>query len=144
MTDDAIITALINREDGYVDHPNDHGSCTNFGITRATLAAWRGHPVTCEDVRNMPESEARAIYAARYVSPFDGVDPALKPQVVDIAVNSGVSRARALLAMAHQGPKPVGVQLVVERLKHYARIVQHDPTQRVFLAGWIARACEFL
>jgi len=30
---DALIEALIEREDGYVDHPADKGGPTCFGIT---------------------------------------------------------------------------------------------------------------
>lgn len=144
MTDSAILDGILAREGGYVDHAADRGQCTKYGITLGALHDWRGKQTTCDDVRALTEAEAREIYTVRYLRPFDGVDAALKPHVVDIAVNSGVSRARALLAMAQQGPKPIGVQLVIERLKHYGRIVKNDPSQRVFLPGWIARATDFL
>lgn len=144
MTDDQIIDGILQREGGYVDDAVDRGRCTSMGITRTTLQDWRGRLVTCDDVRRLTEAEARAIYAARYVRPFDGIEPDIKPQVIDIAVNSGVTRARALLARAVQGPKPVQTQLVIERLKHYARIVKADSGQAKFLSGWIARACEYL
>lgn len=145
MTDEQILSGILRREGGYVDHPNDRGRCTNMGITRQTLQEWRGRAVTCDDVRQLTDDEAREIYRARYIRPFDGIEPDLKPQVVDIAVNSGVSRARALLALAQQQTeRPVAVQLVIERLKHYARIVKVDSGQAVFLPGWINRAVEFL
>lgn len=146
MTDDEIIDAILRREGGYVNDPLDRGGCTNRGITLATLRAWRMRTtVTCEDVRLMPESEARAIYQAIYVKPFAAVDPALKPQLVDIAVLSGVARASALLAMAKdQADRPVHVQLVIERLKYYAKIVKADPSQAKFFSGWVNRATEFL
>lgn len=143
--DDAILDAILKREGGYNFDPLDHGRCTNFGVTIATLREWRRQPVTCDDVRRMEESEARDIYRARYLRPFDGIDAAIKPQVVDIAVNSGVSRARALLALAQQRTdKPLHVALVIERLRHYARIVKADTSQARFLGGWISRAVEFL
>lgn len=145
MTDDQILDAILRREGGYVNHPADRGGCTNRGITIGVLREWRGRPVTCEDVQNLTELEAREIYTANYVQPFDDVDPALKPQVVDIAVNSGVSRAKTLLAQARlHTRRSVNVQLVIERLQFYARIVKSNPSQAVFLSGWINRACEFL
>lgn len=135
---------ILRREAGYVNDPIDRGRCTNMGITRTTLQEWRGQFVTCEDVRKLTEAEACAIYVSRYIRPFDGVDDAIKPQLVDIAVNAGVSRARALLALAQQGTKPLQTQLVIERLKHYARLCKQDTAQVQFLSGWVARACEFL
>jgi lysozyme family protein len=144
MTDDQILDAILVREGGYVNDPADRGRCTNMGITLQTLREWRGHPVTCDDVQTLPVADARAIYRARYLAPFDGVDAAVKPQVVDIAVNSGVLRAKALLALAQQSAKPVGVALAIERLRHYARLVKADTSQAKFLPGWINRAVEFL
>ena len=145
MTDDEIIDMILRREGGYVDDPVDRGGCTNRGITLFTLRAWRRTTVTCDDLRMMPESEARAIYRAIYVKPFAALDPDIKPQVVDIAVLSGVARAAALLAMAkEQDERPVNVQLVIERLKYYAKIVKADPSQAKFFGGWVNRATEFL
>lgn len=144
MTDAQILHEILRREAGYVNDPIDRGRCTNMGITRTTLQDWRGQLVTCEDVRTLTEAEACAIYTNRYIRPFDGVDDAIKPQLVDIAVNAGVSRARALLALAQQGSKPLQTQLVIERLKHYARLCKQDTAQVQFLSGWVARACEFL
>lgn len=144
MTDEAILASLLRREGGYVDDSADRGRCTNMGITLATLREWRGQSVTCDDVRKLTAHEASEIYRARYLRPFDGVDAEVKPQVVDIAVNAGVTRARTLLALALQSDRPLNTALTIERLKHYARIVAADPTQSKFLKGWITRAVEFL
>ena len=146
MTTEDLLTDILRREGGYVDHPADRGGPTKFGITHATLREWRGRPVTRDDVRALTEEEARAIYRARYVAPFVDVAPSLQPQVVDVAVNCGVTRARAMLALAqaNAGDRPVWTQLAIERLKHYARIVKANPSQAEFLPGWINRAVEFL
>lgn len=144
MTDDAILDAILLRERGYVDDPVDRGGCTNRGITRATLSAWRGRPVTCDEVKALTEYETREIYRDRYLAPFASVSVEVKPQVVDIAVNSGVMRAKALLALAEQSLKPIQTALVIERLKFYAQIVAGDPSQAKFFKGWINRAVEFL
>ena len=145
MTDDEILETVLRREGGFNDVSLDRGGPTNFGITIGTLSAWRKTPVTVDDVRRLTVEEAKAIYQTRYLRPFDGLDAALKPQVVDIAINSGVSQARRLLTIAQQQQdRAVGVQLTIERMLHYAAIVRADPTQAKFLVGWLRRACEFL
>ena len=144
MTNDQILDRILAHEGGYVDDLRDHGRCTNFGITRQTLEDWRGRLTTCADVKALTEVEARAIYTARYITPFDGVEEAVRPQVIDIAVNAGVMRAKTLLALAQQSQKPLNTALCIERLKHYARIVKADASQSVFLPGWINRAVEYL
>lgn len=146
MTDDDILTDILRREGGFVFTSFDRGAATNMGITQRTLSDWRGRDVTIQDVRELTEREAREIYRARYVTPFDGIDAEIKSQVVDIAVNSGVLRARTLLALAesNRGLRSLNTQLAIERLKFYARIVKADTSQAKFLLGWCNRACEFL
>ena len=48
MSDDVddLISDIIRREGGYVNHPDDRGGPTNYGITQATLSEWRRQPVT--------------------------------------------------------------------------------------------------
>ena len=42
---EASLSAVLKHEGGYADHPRDPGGATNLGITRATLARWRGRKV---------------------------------------------------------------------------------------------------
>ena len=51
MTTDSLITDIIEREGGFVDHPSDRGKATRFGITLATLSDYRKSSCTVEDVR---------------------------------------------------------------------------------------------
>ncbi|MFH6786641.1 glycoside hydrolase family 108 protein [Methylobacterium sp. MA0201] len=93
------ITRILAHEAGYVNNPKDPGGPTNRGITQATLAAWRGHPVTKADVRALPEAEAVAIYRAEYWDRVhgDALPGGLDYAVVDFGVNSGVGRANRYL-----------------------------------------------
>jgi lysozyme family protein len=139
MTDDEIVAAVLKREGVYDHDPVDRGGETAYGISKKYHPhAWKDGPPT--------RDAAIAIYKRDYVAPFASVEPTeLKAQVVDIAVNSGVITARGLLARAkQQTERPVGVQLTIERLKHYARLVKADPTQSRFVLGWINRAVSFL
>lgn len=91
-----LVNALILREGGYVNDPDDRGGPTKYGITLATLQAWRGRPVSPADVEALTTTEASAIYAAQYFTRpgFDAVpDPMLQEFLFDFAVNSGPGTA---------------------------------------------------
>lgn len=157
------ISDIIAREGGYVNHPNDGGGPTNHGITLATLAAWRGKRVTIADVQALSEAEARRIYRERYVSAYPGVtNPKVLGFLADYGVNSGTGRAvkalQTVIGAAPDGawgPKSAAAlqavpdqsrlywPLVCERLDNYLRIIDRDPTQVVFAAGWANRIVPF-
>lgn len=96
---EAALARVLAHEGGYVDHPDDPGGATNLGITRATLAAWRGRPVDKAEVRALTRAEAAAIYRARYWDAVagDALAAGLDLAVFDFAVNSGPVRAAKLL-----------------------------------------------
>lgn len=93
------IMEILRHEGGYVDHPQDPGGATNMGITRKTLARWRGispwWQLLKSDVKGLKKTEAAAIYKARYWDTIAGnILPAgLDLTLFDFAVNSGPSRA---------------------------------------------------
>lgn len=95
----ACLADLLTHEGGFVNHPADPGRATNFGVTQATLAAWRGKPVTEQDVRDLTRDEAGAIYRARYWMPIkgDALPPGVDLAVMDFAVNSGQAKAAMML-----------------------------------------------
>lgn len=85
-----IVEGVLLREGRYVDHPNDRGGPTNWGITEAVarLNGYVGH------MRDMPQSLARSIYHTRYVTTpwFDRVAAISLPvaeELVDTGVNMG-------------------------------------------------------
>ena len=159
---DRIIDRIIAREGGFTDRPADRGGMTNWGITRRTLGVWLGRPATESDVRNLTKDEAREIYRKLYVvAPgFEKIaDPALCAQVIDAGVLHGPSwairRLQEIVGVRADGIiGPVTLkainfdgrldglseQFFRRRLRRIGRIVQHDPTQLVFLVGWTDRA----
>lgn len=172
MTIDELIDGVIQREGGFVDNAADRGGATNMGITQKTLAAWVGHSVTVDDVRNLTPDTARQIYRhVFYDAPrFAGLPIEIQPVVFDTAVNSGPPRAmrfvQSVINQAGFGPVSedgeMGPQtgdaaakaqaamgpffcnaIVDERLEFYNRLVQADPSQGRFLRGWQARAVSF-
>ena len=146
-----LITRVIEREGGYVNHPEDRGGPTCWGITMDTLAAWRGHAVSPFQVSVLMQAEAQEIYRANYFRGLEGVtDPKVLEFLFDYSVNSGPGRAvKALLVVL--GGKPLADvdqatlfwPLVCERLDNYLRIIGNDPSQAVFAIGWANRITEW-
>ncbi len=143
----ALIGAILAREGGYVNNSNDKGGPTNYGITQATLAAWRGKPVSAEDVKFMAIDEAVAIYANRYVKPFErfSASPKLMDLCVDSAVQHGVGRVQAWLQdIPSIDPSVNYRELLRKRIKFYGEIITTTPSQAVFARGWMARIAEVI
>lgn len=64
-----IINEILEREGWpkYTNDPDDRGGPTKGGITLATLSERLGHPATIEELQNLTEHDAKAIYAKRYI-----------------------------------------------------------------------------
>lgn len=90
----SVIDQILKVEKGYVDHPNDRGGPTNFGITQATARA-NGYT---GDMRDLPESLARTIYENRYIveprfNEVAQLSELVGGELVDTGVNMGPARA---------------------------------------------------
>jgi lysozyme family protein len=169
---DTMIHDILRREGGFVDHPADRGGPTNFGITHKTLARYLGRDVSREDVRDLSRDLAVEIYRrAYYLEPrIDALPSGLQAFLFDSAVNHGPRRAVRFLQQVLNaagfgalsidglaGPKTrqqaeraetamgpwLLAALAEERRMFYRLIVERDPTQRVFLRGWMRRVAEF-
>ena len=151
---------VLKHEGGYVDHPVDPGGATNMGITRKTLAAWRGYPVTKDEVRSLTVEEASRIYRDKYWNPVRGDDlpPPLALVAFDCAVNQGPDRAKRWLQQSVGafadgviGPNTVAkalaadtaravIELSARRMWHYTGL-SIWPT---FRKGWTRRLLAIL
>ncbi|MDY0242125.1 MAG: glycosyl hydrolase 108 family protein [Rhodospirillaceae bacterium] len=182
-----LISDILRREGGFTSDPADAAhygaarnrpgakwdcSCTNMGVTQATLSDWLGRQATIDEVRTMDEATARHIYATRYFSGprFDTLPERIQAQMFDIGVNSGPRAAiRLLQSVTNQaGFGPVDVDgilgpqtmrrvkvaeakmgaalsnaLVEERRNFYRRLISARPANAKFERGWMARADEF-
>lgn len=166
-----LLSDLKRREGGYVDHPNDKGGPTKYGITWKTLQKHLGRPVSKQDVKDLTWEVAKEIYLSDYLygPRIHTLPEALQPQLFDIAVNSGPRKAVTMLQevlvlstfdcdidgmigpetreVTRHAYEQMGGYLVnalSEYREHfYEALVASDPKQSVFLRGWIARAREF-
>jgi hypothetical protein len=94
MNFEDVIDGIVEREKGYVDHPNDRGGPTNYGITVA-VARKNGYHGRHEG--DAARAGARDL-PARYIAEpkFDLVwlcDESIGDELIDTGVNMGPSRA---------------------------------------------------
>ncbi len=95
------INAVISREGGYVNHPNDRGGATKFGITQAVARA-QGY---AGDMRDLPRAEAVDIYTRLYwlkpkLDSIAELAPTVAEKLLDVAVNMGPATAIGFLKRA--------------------------------------------
>lgn len=149
-------------EGGWSNDPQDPGGATNFGITLAVFASWRGTRLTqqsqatlIKQLKAIAPETVRAIYEARYWTPSCAPElPApLALMHFDAAVNHGVGTAMRFLQQAvgveadgEMGPQTraaIARTDTLATLDAYAelrraryRALPHFPR---FGRGWLAR-----
>ena len=173
MNIDALIDRLLVREGGFVNHPNDKGGPTNYGITIKTLSNYLGRFANIDDVKSLSQDTAREIYKNNYYySPgINKLPVEIQEFIFDCAVNHGPSRAikfvqrvcnqagvlPTLVVDGALGDKSVKAArwaqnemhqvfleaLIEERANFYKLIVANNPSQEVFIKGWLNRLDEF-
>jgi lysozyme family protein len=94
MSFSSVIEMVLHHEGGYVNHPNDPGGETKYGISK------RAYPEI--DIANLTEEDAEEIYFKEYWSKIKGEDlpSGVACVVMDYGVNSGISRASKALQRA--------------------------------------------
>ena len=131
-TENAIIEDVLNHilknEGGYVNDKDDAGGETNFGISK------RAHPN--EDIKNMTAERAKEIYKSEYVEPMRqywvGKDKNNIYQIIDSAVNAGVSKTKQLL-------QKVTSSLSFKQVRKDFYISIAKGAKAKFLNGWLKR-----
>jgi lysozyme family protein len=156
MDFDTAFTKLLGHEGGYVNHPNDPGGETNWGIT---IAVARSHGYT-GSIRSMPQTVAKAIYKKSYWDTVraDELPPLIRYAVFDAAVNSGVKQSSKWLQRAIGvtddgiiGPKTISAakltdpqialrKLLAVRLRFFTGL----KTWNNFGRGWARRIADLM
>lgn len=142
---------LISHEGGYVNHPDDPGGETNWGITKRTAMA-QGYTGS---MRELTRDQAKAIYKLAYWdrAKADQYDFAIGFQLFDAAVNHGIGNAvrflqravgtaddgivgpNTLSAIRAMDVNDVLMRFNAERLEFYAKL----STFTSFGRGWTRR-----
>ena len=152
MTFDDAFAALIGHEGGYVNHPDDPGGETKYGISK------RSYPG--ENIATLTLTRAKEIYRRDFWGPAgcDVLPDEIKFDVFDMAVNSGVRQSiktlqkavyadvdgilgsRTLMAAKNMPPHQVMARFNGVRLAFMASL-GNWPT---FSRGWALRIADNL
>lgn len=104
------IKLTFGSEGGYVNHPQDPGGPTKYGITLATLQNYRNDPtLDADDVKHLSLTEATAILEQGYWRKIwgDELPKGVDYAIFDYAVNSGpgaaVKKAQEITNMDRDG-----------------------------------------
>jgi lysozyme family protein len=152
MNFDTAFEALIGHEGGFVDHPNDPGGATKYGISK------RSYPN--EDIPNLTLARAKEIYRRDFWNAVKG-DQLPYPvafEVFDAAVNHGVGTAVRLLQKACGvsadgilGPVSLATAQAMDPLKFKCRFngarlqfYTDLPNWQSFGKGWARRVANNL
>lgn len=157
------INKVLKTEGGFVNNPADRGGATNYGITQKVYEEFKGRKVTIDEMRNMPIEDAKAIYKAGYWDKVAGdmisnysIAYTLFDQAVNRGVNSAIMQAQRILGQAVTGLmngtllnalnalKPDQAKSFLNSYfdaseKFYKDLATKDPTQIIFLQGWLNR-----
>lgn len=153
-----------NFEGGCVNHPNDLGGSTNFGITQKVYDEFLGEEGY--DVCLITDEEVRTIYyEVYYTNRFvnaNRMTSNLATVMLDTAINFGKGNADAIFQRAFRidqkgatnwgqlteysfnmlsvsKENELARRILVERTRSRYNIIAKDPSQKVFLKGWLSR-----
>ena len=154
---------LLQFEGGYSNHPNDKGGITVKGVTLATYRDYCGADKTAKDLQNMSYGTWQNIMKDLYWDKCraDEIEnQSLAEIIVDWCVNSGLVGLRKVQELV--GCKPDGIcgpitlslintsdaRSLFERIwngrkQFYTNIVKRNPSQKVFMNGWMNRLNSF-
>lgn len=162
QADDIIRFTIKKFEGGFVNHPNDRGGPTKYGITITTYKKFLKRTPTLQDMKNMPIEHAIEIYKKEYWKDIGKLAPELRHITFDMAVHHGyatsVRMLQRVLGVKDDGkigpitagrskslaPGSVIAMLVERRIALFDRLIKKDPEQKVFEKGWKKRARYFL
>lgn len=156
MTFDECFAALLQHEGDYVDHPDDPGGKTRFGVTEAVAraAGFQG------DMRELPLDLAKAIYRQRFWDAVraDELPAEVRYLVFDGAAASGVRQStlwlqralkvvddgvigpKTLAAAQAADPQVLKARLLAQRLRFMAGLANWPSFSR----GWSRRMADLM
>lgn len=164
------VKVVLKHEGGLVNHPDDPGGITHFGISLRFLHSTQEYKnVDADFVRYLTEDQAKEIYKKYWWDKYNygQFSQSLATKIFDLSVNMGARQAHKLLQRACRsvgfvlvddgliGPKSLAVidkitengqvpELVAalrsEAAGFYRLLVEQKPSFKSFIRGWLRRA----
>ena len=120
-------------EGGYSNHPNDRGGQTYRGIKKAVASRY-GY----DDPRKIPDSKIRQIYYKDYWTASGANE---QPWPLNLAIfNSYVNSGKRWKIPQSGTSQQKAIAYLQQQTDYYHSVVSKNPTQRVFLRGWLNRS----
>lgn len=163
-----LVPKILKWEGGFVNNPMDKGGPTNKGVTIATFTAYRKlknqPPPTVDDLKNISDAEWMDILRTYYWNKWkadnlecqytanllvdwvwaSGIYGIKYPQQVLGVTADGIVGRNTLLALNECADRKEMFQKLWDRRKaHFEAIVEHNPSQRIFLKGWLNRLNDY-
>lgn len=163
-----LVHKILKWEGGFVNHPNDKGGATNKGITIDTYTYYRKfkglRKPSVNDLKNISNAEWMDVLKNLYwdkwkadhiynqsIANFlvdwvwaSGVYGIKYPQEVLGVIADGIVGNKTLSAVNNYPNQSELFQKLWDRRKqHFESIVQRDPSQKVFLKGWMNRLNDY-
>ncbi len=134
-----LINFIFESEGGYSNNPYDKGGKTNYGITHSIYDEWnRRHKLPLKDVKNITKKEAADIYYEWFwkESGANNIEDLREAYLLfDMAVNSGPHNAKRVFKESDGDI----YKYLENRKQYYRNIAKENPSQAVFLNGWMNR-----
>ena len=156
------IKCLLEHEGGFVDHPDDRGGPTNYGITINSFSQYIKHKATVQELKNLNLAQVYGFYKSEFWDAMhldDIGDLRLQMVLFDQAVNRGIGPAVKNMNLVVTGttdstldynqinkvdPLLTSIKYICVAQNSYVSIVKKNQSQLVFLSGWIARTHQLL
>ena len=160
MADKNRLIPIIKKwEGGYSDNPNDRGGATNSGVTLAVYQSVYGKSKTKNDLKRMTNDQWDYIFTKLYWNKWKADD--IKNQsianiLVDWVWMSGIGtikKIQSLFGLTADGivgnktlsyinsnnQEEIFKKIWNRRKSFYDSLVANNPSQKVFLKGWMNR-----
>lgn len=165
-----LATTILKWEGGYVNHPNDKGGATNKGVT---IAVWKkvGYDkngdggIDVADLKLLSNEDVVNRVLKPYYWDRWKADQIINQSVANLLVDWlwgsgawGIKFPQRILGVTDDGivgsktldavnnypdQSELFKKLWLRRKQHFEDIVKADPTQKVFLKGWLNRLNDF-
>ena len=160
---DKLIPIIKKWEGGYSDNPNDRGGATNSGVTLAVYQSVYGKNKTKNDLKRMTNDQWNYIFTKLYWNKWNA-DEIKNQSIANILVDwvwmSGygtIKKIQSLFGLTADGivgnktisyinshdQEEVFNKIWNRRKSFYYSLVANNPSQKVFLNGWMNRLNTF-
>ena len=164
MADKNKLIPIIKKwEGGYSDNPNDRGGATNSGVTLAVYQSVYGKNKTKNDLKRMTNEQWDYIFTKLYWNKWkadeiknqsianilvdwvwmSGTSTIKKIQSLFVLTADGIVGNKTLSYINSNNQEEVFNKIWNRRKSFYESLVKNNPSQKVFLNGWMNRLNTF-